>query len=72
MQGTYLPLDGEVTVTGGNTEEERVKVNEIVREEDGVVRSRGCVDYLQNILGEGLLDPAAKLMYAHNWLEEVD
>lgn len=51
-----LPLNGEVTVTGGNTKEERVKVDKVVREEDGVVRSRGRLDELQDIVGEGLLD----------------
>jgi len=43
-------LDGEVTVTGGNTEDERVKVDEVIREEDGVVRLRGCLDEFQDIL----------------------
>lgn len=51
-----LPLNGEVTVTGGNTKEERVKVDKVVREEDRVVGSRGRLDELQDIVGEGLLD----------------
>ena len=54
---TYLPLNREVAVTSGNTEEERVKVDEVIGEEDGVVRSRGGPYDLQDILREGLLDP---------------
>jgi hypothetical protein len=53
-------LDGEVTITGGDAEDERVKVDEVIREEDRVVRFRGCFNELQDILREGLLDPAAK------------
>lgn len=51
-----LPLNGEVAVTGGNTEEERVKVDKVIREEDRVVWSRGRLDELQDVVGEGLLD----------------
>jgi hypothetical protein len=58
---TYLPLNGEVAVTGGNTEEERVKVDKVIREEDRVVWSRGCLDELQDIVGEGLLDPGIQV-----------
>jgi hypothetical protein len=63
---SYLPLNGEVTVTGGNTKEERVKVDEVVREEDRVVWSRGGLDELQDIVGEGLLDPGAKSVWGHS------
>lgn len=51
-----LPLNGEVTVTGGNTKEECVKVDKVIREENGIIGSRGCLDELQDIVGEGLLD----------------
>lgn len=57
----YLPLNGEVAVTGGNTEEERVKVDKVIREEDRVVWSRGGLDELQDIVGEGLLDPGIQV-----------
>lgn len=39
---TYLPLHGEVTVTRGNTEEESVEVDEVIRKKDGVVWAWGC------------------------------
>lgn len=58
---TYLPLNGEVAVTSGNTEEERVKVDKVIREEDRVVWSRGGLDELQDIVGEGLLDPGIQV-----------
>jgi len=63
---TYLPLNGEVTVTGGNTKEECVKVDKVIREENGIIGSRGCLDELQDIVGEGLLDPGAKSVWAHS------
>jgi len=66
QKATYLPLNGEVAVTGRNPKEECVKVNEVVREEYGVVGFRGCLDELQDILREGLLYSAAKSMYAHS------
>lgn len=53
---TYLPLHREVTIASGNTEQEGVKVDEVVREKDGVVWAWGCLDELQNVLGERLLD----------------
>lgn len=63
---TYLPLNGEVAVTSGDTKEERVKVDKVIREEDRVIGSRRRLDELQDIIGEGLLDPGVKLMHAHD------
>ena len=57
---TYLPLSGEVTVTGGDTEDERVELREVVRREDGVVGLRGCVELVEDVLGEGLCDPVGQ------------
>jgi len=51
-----LPLNGEVAVTSGDTKEERVKVDKVIREEDRVIGSRRRLDELQDIIGEGLLD----------------
>lgn len=56
--GTYLPLHGEVAIASGNTEEECVKVDEVIREKDRVVWAWWCPDELQDVLGEGLLDSA--------------
>lgn len=67
--GTYFPLDGEVTIASGNTKEEGVKVDEVVWEKDGVVWAWGCLDELQDILGEGLLDSIRRVgrQDAHKW-----
>lgn len=56
VRKTYLPLHGEVTIASGNTEKEGVKVDEVVREKDGVVWAWGCLDERQDVLREGLLD----------------
>lgn len=56
VRRTYLPLHREVTIASGNTEKEGVKVDEVVWEKDGVVWAWGCLDELQNVLREGLLD----------------
>lgn len=53
---TYLPLAGEVSVTGGDTEDERVELGELGGREDGVVGLGGSVQGLEDLLGEGLGD----------------
>lgn len=55
---TYLPLSGHRAITGGHTEEESVEFGEDIGRDDGVVRLGGSVHLLQNLLREGLRDPA--------------
>ena len=54
---TYLPLYRKVAVASGDAEKEGVKVDEVVGEKNRVVWARRCPDELQNVLGEGFLDP---------------
>lgn len=51
-----LPLDGEVTVSSWHAEEEGIEVNEVIWEEDGVVRARRGFDEFQDVFGESFLD----------------
>ena len=53
-----LPLRGEVAVTRGDTEDERVVVGQIVRGDDGVVGLGGGVHLLKDVLRESLGNPA--------------
>ena len=55
---TYLPLSGEVTVTGGDTEDETVELWEFVGGDDRVVGLGGGVHLLEHRLGERLRDPS--------------
>lgn len=64
---THLPLHGEVTIASGNTEKEGIKVDEVVGEEDRVVWARRCLDELQDVLGEGLLDPTYHISRRDTW-----
>ena len=54
------PLSGEVTVAGGDTEEESIVSGELVRSHHGVGGLGGSVHLGQDILGEGLGDPIAR------------
>ena len=58
MEGTYLPLAGEVTVAGGDAEEEGVEGGEGGGVDDGVVGLGRGVEELEDVLGERLGDPA--------------
>jgi len=51
-----LPLHREVTIAGGNAEEEGIIIDEVVRKKDWIVWARGRPDELQNVLRQGLLD----------------
>jgi len=51
-----LPLSGEGTVTGGDTKEEGVVVDEVSRFEDFVVGLGRGMEQLQDIFGKGFLD----------------
>lgn len=53
-----LPLRGEVTVASGDTEQDRVVLEQVVRLDNGVARLGGGVHLDQNIVGEGLGDPS--------------
>lgn len=53
---THLPLSGEVTVTGGDTEDEAIVVSELCGLEDGVVGLGGCVHLGEDVLGQSLGD----------------
>lgn len=52
-----LPLGGEVAVTGRDTEENGVVLQESVRLSDGVAALGGSVHLGQDFLGESLSDP---------------
>lgn len=51
-----LPLGGEVTVTGGDTEEDGIVFEESIRLGDRVVALGGSVHLSQDLLGESLGD----------------
>lgn len=51
-----LPLAGEGAVTGGDTEEERVKLDEVGGIEDGVAGLGGRVELGKDVLRESLCD----------------
>ena len=55
--GAHLPLGGEVPEAGGDAEEEGVELGEVGGCEDGVGGLGGCVELLEDVLGEGLCDP---------------
>jgi hypothetical protein len=59
-----LPLGGEVSVTGGDTEEDGVVLEESVGLGDGVVTLWGSVHLGQDLLGESLGDPVRRLAIA--------
>lgn len=52
-----LPLSREVTVTGGDTEEDGIVVKEVFGGGNGVGGLRGSVHLSENFLGKGLGDP---------------
>lgn len=53
-----LPLSREVTVTGGDTEEDGIVVKELLGLlQDGDGRLLGSVHLVEDLLGEGLRDP---------------
>ena len=52
-----LPLSGEVTVTGGDTEQNSVEGEEVGRLNNGVAGLGRSVHLAQNFLAEGLGDP---------------
>lgn len=56
---TYLPLSGEVAVTGGDTEDETVELSKLFRRDDGIRGLGRSVHLLQNVLREGLRDSEA-------------
>ena len=56
-EGAHLPLGGEVSEAGGDAEEEGVELGEVGGCEDGVGGLGGCVELLEDVLGEGLCDP---------------
>ena len=53
-----LPLSGEVTVTGGDTEQDGIVLQKVVGLSNGVVGLGRGVHLGQDLLGEGLGDPA--------------
>ena len=57
MEGTHLPLGGEVTETGGDTEEEGVIGGEDLGGDDGVCWFCRGVHLGEDLGGEGLGDP---------------
>jgi hypothetical protein len=59
-RGGYLPLGGERTITGRDTEEEAIVVVEVARSEDGVIRLGGGVKLGQDFGAESLLDPVGQ------------
>ena len=65
---THLPLRGEVSVTGGNTEQECVEVDELIGGQDRVGWLGRRMHLFQNLLREGLGNPVevhATLERAH-------
>ena len=54
---TYLPLSGEVTEAGRDTEDEAVKLGQLLGGNDGVWRLCGSMHLLEDSLGECLRDP---------------
>ena len=53
---TDLPLCGEVTETGGNTEDEGIELGKLRRRDDGVVGLSRGVHLRKNLIGERLGD----------------
>lgn len=58
---THLPLSGEVTVTGGDTEDEGIEACELLGRDDGVVGFCRSVHLDENLLREGLGDPSEQV-----------
>lgn len=56
----YLPLSGERTVTGGDTEDKGIEVDEIVGGEGGVVRLGWGMEFGQDFIGKSLFDPVKR------------
>jgi hypothetical protein len=52
-----LPLTGEVTVTGGDTEEEGIEFLQVVNTDDGVIRLGWRMQDGEEVWGESLRDP---------------
>jgi hypothetical protein len=55
----YLPLSGEVTVAGGDTENETIIVSEVVGSKDRIVGLGGRIHLGQDLLGESLGNPTS-------------
>jgi hypothetical protein len=53
----HLPLGREVAVAGRDTKQKSVKVGEVGRRKDRVVRLVRGVHLRQHLIGEGLCDP---------------
>ena len=49
---TYLPLSGEVTVTGGDTEQESIVVHKVIWCNNGIIGLGGSVKQFENVLVE--------------------
>lgn len=52
-----LPLSGEVTVAGGNTEEDSIERQELIGSSNGVGGLGRSVHLRKDLLGKGLLNP---------------
>lgn len=51
-----FPLDGEVSVTSWDAEEEGIEVDEVTWKKDGVVRARRGFDAFEDVFGQSFLD----------------
>lgn len=54
---THLPLSREVAVASRDTEDECVKILELVGGDNGVIRLCGCVEKFEDVLRKSLGDP---------------
>ena len=62
----HLPLSGEVTVASGDTENEAIKVTEVVGTKDRIVGLGGRMHFGQNLLRKSLGDPRMKSRQSRN------